>query len=121
MKTWEIYKPENRNKRFKRVSKIIPKQNTYWFNKQDILMCRGMHGDVFSIIPKATDEWEIISEPVDFIEAIAALHREGKTIYCYLKGDRSKIIYSTKSLEDEYTGTAITTNEIMNGEWHVEE
>lgn len=77
--------------------------------------------------------WELIQQPVDFLTAVKA-YSEGKTIRCEIGNNEpsfysrevaisvltGKKIYGSTCLIDNHGGT-ITTEEILEGTWYVED
>jgi hypothetical protein len=70
---------------------------------------------------KPEDEWELIQQPVPFMEAVKA-YSEGKTIRCESQNYNTRTYKpnGTDKLIDQHR-IAITTHEIINGTWYVED
>jgi len=99
--------------------------------------CHEIKIDGFSVGARhglnTNDEWELVQLPVDFITAVKA-YSEGKTIRCETGNNEpsfysrevaisvltGKKIYGSTCLIDNHGGT-ITTKEILEGTWYVEE
>jgi hypothetical protein len=69
-------------------------------------------------------EWVLVQQPVSFMEAVKAYSR-GKTIYCVNVDVGLKNIYkkpdSTNSYMKDTCHYCITSHEILNYEWFIEE
>lgn len=129
LKTWEVMKllAENPNLRFKNESFDygegaylgISTGGTYKFynTKAEYATAKSFNDMWLS----AVDEWELISTKVDFMDAVKA-HNEGRRIYCMMKGTGVKNVYrpSLSSCMKDEEGLPITSDEILNGEWHID-
>lgn len=64
-------------------------------------------------------EWELVQQPVSFMEAVKA-YSEGKTIRCEKNGHvlEYKPFYGMLKLK---TGQAVTATQILEGRWYVED
>jgi hypothetical protein len=105
--------------------------NVYTKNGEKISSSIGGGGFNYNI---PTDlKWELIQQPVDFLTAVKA-YSEGKTIRCEIGNNEpsfysrevaisvltGKKIYGSTCLIDNHGGT-ITTEEILEGTWYVED
>jgi hypothetical protein len=72
-----------------------------------------------------TDIWTLVQEPVPFMEAVKA-YAEGKTIRCEIDDNIAKYYPTSKLGSLGYflktrLGYAVTTGEILNGKWYIED
>ncbi|MDP4147467.1 MAG: hypothetical protein Q8936_23865 [Bacillota bacterium] len=80
----------------------------------------GMDGNI-----KINDEWTIIQEPVNFTEAVEAYSKE-HNIYCRIGNEEHYYTYEANDLGDNIfylsddNGVTITTLEILEGTWYIE-
>jgi hypothetical protein len=127
-KTWEITKAltENPNHEFKRVSDgMIFRTSKQIENGKEVAryISQITSPKGWADCVTLSDEWELIQQPIPFMEAVKACS-EGKTIYCTTK-DGSSFTYAHRgglygSLE-ERDGSGLSANEILNGVWYVED
>lgn len=81
-------------------------------------------GMLITIKGLANREWELVQEPVSFMEAVKA-YAEGKTIRCERKlditiYDPNNRIHNPQWLVDN-NRNPICSHEILNGQWFIEE
>lgn len=79
--------------------------------------CRdGMDGNI-----KLTDEWQLVQQPVSFMEAIKA-YKNGKAIRCELIGtSKTYIPHANSIVPADNTCRPITVDEMLNGKWYIED
>jgi hypothetical protein len=121
-KTWEAFKmlEENPKNKF-----------TCFDNKRQMMLVLSVCDDGFVSITydknksqlnsNINDEWALVQEPVDFIEAMKA-YREGKNIYCLWGGYKYFYVhdkYGNKLID--IAGTTISISEILEGKWYIQE
>lgn len=127
-KTWEIWQHAEQleGKRFKLLSYYDEE-----FGKGDIAVvvkyCKfyGLGAEKFDRIRlidlTGFEEWELVQEPISFIEAIKA-YSKGKTIKCKLPWMIT--IYKNQGLHNsplyDNNGRALSFIEILEGKWHIE-
>jgi hypothetical protein len=124
-KTWEVYEKltSDRNLEFRRVSD----GKKYRINDFDALLPDAVikgetccwHGI------KLDDEWELIQQPIPFMEAVKA-YSEGKTIRCERKSDfvSFKISGKGKSILEMLEldcGATLSCADVLEGKWYVED
>lgn len=125
MKTGDIYNYFliNPKAEFKRL-----KTGTIFsFDKDGILKSKDSKDNKDNYIMvfylQANDDWELLPEKVDFLIAIKAYHN-GKQIYSKYNGNtynyNKNINKNSSCLRDENEG-AISSGEILYGEWYIRE
>jgi hypothetical protein len=121
-KTWEMYKmlTENKELKFKRVGDGMEVN----FSKK---IKNGKFADYYlhqsnGECPMLSDEWELIQQPIPFMEAVKA-YSEGKTIRCELGMQTST--YPSNGIPDcmvdKEHNLAVSCREIMEGKWFIVE
>jgi hypothetical protein len=65
-------------------------------------------------------EWELLQQPIPFMEAVKA-YSEGKTIRCELGGETRIYDYKVGYGMTNTQRYAITVGEIFNGTWYAED
>ncbi len=103
------------------------------YSEVDELVPQYLGGGAFNGNLHTKSGWELIQQPVDFLTAVKA-YSEGKTIRCEIGNNEpsfysrevaisvltGKKIYGSTCLIDNHGGT-ITTEEILEGTWYVED
>lgn len=117
-KTWEAVKMlmENPHIKFQAMS-MNGRPKILSIKECDGIICDQDGGKIF-IYP--CDEWELVPQPVSFMEAVKA-YGEGKAIRCdstVYKSDSG--IYASFTSQDSNNGTYLNANEILHGEWFIE-
>lgn len=133
-KTWEAFKILEEKPKSKFVCKGEENQCqvTLMINSSGFVSVKGENcPNTFAGNISVFDKWELVQEPVDFIEAVKA-YNEGKTILC-------KAVYHLDVVEFTYKATSktgyagdgyalktvdglpITTMEILKGQWYIQE
>ena len=79
-------------------------------------------GKVFLITKDTFEfEWELVQEPVSFMEAVKA-YAEKKTIKCISKyGEREYHYCCTNTGMVDNIGSAMSPEEILHGKWYIED
>jgi hypothetical protein len=113
--TWEVFKElsisTNSNLKFKNVIS----NNTMEIKGGEYVVWNS--GSNISL--NDFSKWELVQEPVSFMEAVKAF-RNDKTIYC-IKDECKRIFNGRKQFElKDNNGQYITSAEILNGKWFIE-
>jgi hypothetical protein len=129
-KTWEVIKmlTENPKQKFKNDEQyemsVCDDNGCMYLEYKGKQSLGGVNGNLRIVTNEVgwkPDEWELIQQPVTFMEAVKA-YSEGKTIRCKLHGGH--ITYEPKTPRYELmdiSGHAITIEEVMSNQWYVEE
>lgn len=128
-KTWEAFKILEENPESRLKFKTVTDNGTVLilrvggFGYYHITNIDGAAKGASDNLHINNQEWELVKEPVDFIEAIKA-YDEGKTIICKL--DFGDIAYEPKRQTEygrvlESWSEAIGTKEILEGKWYIQE
>jgi hypothetical protein len=126
-RTWEVLEALSKNPELKFVRKAVRCNE----NDVEILVDNGAVKTEFGHNPLLICnllkwEWELIQQPVPFMEAVKA-YSEGKTIRCECNCFTAPVvcIYTIRGgngamFEDE-NNHVLTTGEILHGKWYIEE
>lgn len=123
-KTWEAIKMLNENPKlmFQALSFVINKPIEKYLKLDDvdkIVKCISS-SNLYNEFIYADQLWILVSQPVDFMEAVKA-YDEGKTIRCELNGLARIYGKSTCRLLVDNFGAAVDTSEILKGKWFIED
>jgi hypothetical protein len=126
-KTWQAIKMLSEN------PKLVFKSNSGLYKPITLELDKGgfieiSYLDLRSSI-KSDFEWILVQQPVSFIEAVEA-YSKGKTIYCEFNS--RKYIYEPDVIKkcivaeegyvvEDDTESSISTGEILQGKWFIEE
>jgi hypothetical protein len=126
-KTWEAIKliGENKENKFTDSSK----RTLTLDGRGNITIISSLGEDLKNRCFNPDREWELVQQPVSFLEAVKA-YAEGKTISCnigkrtyvYRPNEKAKVFNSMGGylLVDVYNeNEAISTEEILKGEWFI--
>lgn len=118
-KAWEVVKmlSENPKLRFKLVN---PDDYIVFVDAYGKIVAYSDCGYASPLFYK-DDTWELLQEPMTFVEAIKAL-KEGKTVRCEIEDDHFARVYkpTVDALVKDSNGEGLTIHEILDGKWYVE-
>jgi hypothetical protein len=125
-KTWELLKMAEENKN---LGGNVREREPQYINKDGVIVAFGRNGYGKGLFeengfPASSElvntEWELIQQPVEFMEAVKA-YSEGKTIRCEI-GEETRIYdYKVGYGMTNIRNYAITVGEILNGKWFISE
>lgn len=117
-RTWEAIKmlTENRNLKFKNVNKAL--KGEILKRVYDVAQVNDCSENKILLI-YLTSNWELIQEPVTFMEAIKA-YCEGKTI-CVIYESIKTYYHPTRDAKHDGFHNSVLAIEILEGKWFIGE
>lgn len=127
-KTWEVIKMLEENPKLKfEAAEELGEEKTISIKNNRICWGGKDRFPLYVLIGKKATEWTLVQEPVSFMEAVKA-YGKGKTINCECQND--VFHYIPKYAEEDQANWndllangefQITSYEILNGKWYIEE